>query len=83
MGESQRAGQGSGTEAILGRITAGKAGAVAVGVTSGNEDAGRSAGQRTAQLARVIFSSSVVIGVLLLVLLCVGVTWFGFLIFLL
>ncbi|MEV0032113.1 hypothetical protein [Nocardia sp. NPDC050793] len=81
MGESEQVGHGSGIEAIIEKIAASK-GRVGVEVAAGKKEGVRPLAHRMARPVRVLFYCSVFIGILLLVLLCVGVTFFGFLVFL-
>ncbi|WP_282783783.1 MULTISPECIES: hypothetical protein [unclassified Nocardia] len=82
MRESEKARHESGVAAIIERIAVNNGGAFGVEVGVGRRVEVRPSTQRMAQPARVLFLCSVFTAVLLAVLLCVGVTFFGFLVFL-
>ncbi|MEU4596490.1 hypothetical protein [Nocardia sp. NPDC023988] len=82
MGEREQVGHGGGTDAILERIAGSPVDAVGTEVPPGQGNGVRPEAHRKSRLVRVLVCSSVFIAALLLVLLCVGVAWFGFLIFL-
>ncbi|WP_228000473.1 hypothetical protein [Nocardia australiensis] len=81
MGESEQVGHGSGVEAIIEKIAVSKGRVVGEEVAAGRKDGLRLLAHGMARPVRVLFYCSVVIGILLLVLLCVGVAFFGFLVF--